>query len=192
MEIIKVNRLPRFVNIGEDPKRIPKNSAWMGHRQWKGCTEYGFTSAGQGIIYSGPLEKLVVGDYIAGFITGEGYVGIGKVLEESIPIKDFAFGNFKFNQLKIEQNIIDDIFVTKQTVEELPFIRKTLFRNANNNSKCEYVVSVEWLKSVERKNAYWQTNAGLYASRQTQCSLENQATTIQFIEEKFKVKFQVI
>jgi hypothetical protein len=192
MEIIKVKRLPRFVNIGENPRRIPKNSGWIGHRQWKGCIKYGFTSAGQGIIYSQPLEELKVGDYIAAFITGEGYVGVGKVINESIEIKNFLFNNLKLNQLKIEQKIIEDNFVTNQPVEELPYIRKTLFRNANNKQKSEYVIRVEWLKVVERPDAFWKKNFGLYASRRTQCSLENQPTTIEFIEDSFKVKFQLI
>lgn len=191
-EIIKVGRLPRFVNIGENPKRITKNSGWIGHRQWRGCIRYGFISAGQGLRYSQPLEELKVNDYIAAYITGEGYVGIGKVTKESTSIKNFYFDNFTLKDFKIEQDIIDDKSITTQQVEGLPDIRKTLFRNSSNPQKSEYAVKVEWIKVEERKNAFWRKNFGLFASRLTQCSLDGQPKTNKFLEDCFKIKFQII
>lgn len=191
-KIISVKRLPRFLNVGENPKHIPKDSGWIGHRQWKGCIRYGFISAGQGVRYSQPLQELKAGDYIAAYITGEGYVGIGEIKNVSIAIKNFEFDNLKFKDFKIEKTIVDNNSKTSQPVEELTDIRKTLFRNCLDQKKTEYAVKIDWVKVVDREHAFWRKNFGLFASRLTQCSLDNQPKTIDFIEECFKVKFQLV
>ena len=91
----------------------------------------------------------------------------------------------------IDQQIINDNRITDELVEELSCVRKTLFTNAFNQIKTEYAVKINWLKVVERDNAFWKPNCGLFASRLTQCSLEGQPTTIKFIETCFNIKFEI-
>ncbi len=191
IEVLKVKRPPRFVNVGEDPRTKPKNAGWIGHRQWRGCLKYNFISAGQGLCYSSPLENLEIGDYIAAYITGEGYVGIGIVTKKSIIIRDFRFGTLTLQDFNIDQRIIDGTLENNEYVTELDSIKKTLFRNAFSVEKSDYAVEVNWIKYVTRENAKWKKNADLFASRLTQCSLEKQPITIKFLEDSFNIRFQI-
>jgi len=161
---IQVPRSISFVNVGHftpSPKRV-------GRRRWNACIEYGFLSAGQGRKYSKPFEKLAIGDIIAAFITDEGYVGVGKVLNTAVPINNFLYNG--------------------KTLRGLPYINERLFDNSENENS-EYVIRVDWLKTVDIKNAFWKKNYGLFANQLTRCSLENQPTTIKFLEECFHVEF---
>jgi len=171
--VIACPRLPRFVNVGEDPPHPLPGTNWIGRRQWQACLEYGFLSAGQGQFYSNPLKKLLVGDMVAAYITGYGYVGLGKVLATAIPIRNFLFNG--------------------GSLKSMPYIRDSLFDNSQiGNPKSEYIVAIKWEKHVNKDNAKWETNAGLFASRLVQCSMENQADTIDFLEKEFEIKFSIV
>lgn len=165
---IETLRPIRFVNVGEDPPKPKPGSGWIGRRQWKSCITYSFLSAGQGTFYSKPLKSLQVGDIIAAYITGEGYVGIGKILKTAVPIKNFMHDG-KF-------------------LKELQNLKTSLFDNSDNE-KSEFVVKVQWIKTVQKEKAYWKKNSGLFASRLTQCTLEKQPKTLKFIEDCFRIKF---
>ena len=80
MADISLQKALRFVNVGEDPPAPPLGADWVGRRQWPACVEYGFISAGQGLRYNQPLLHLDIGDALAAFITGRGYVGVGTKL----------------------------------------------------------------------------------------------------------------
>lgn len=165
---IHIPRFISFVNVGEDPPNPPPGSGWIGRRQWSACIEHGFISAGQNPIYSKQLARLEKNDIIATFITGHGYVGIGRVLGTSVPIERF---------------IVNGI-----TLKGLSYVKDTLFENAENENS-EYLIRVEWIKTVERKNAYWIKNYGLFANPSIQSSLRKQTTTVKFLEESFQVRF---
>ena len=170
--VIQAPRIPRFVNVGEDPPYPKPGLGWIKRRQWKGCLEYGFLSAGQGQAYSRPFETLNKNDVIAAYIIGRGYVDIGRVLATSIPINKFLYND--------------------KTLVGLNYLQNSLFNNSNQgNIKSEYAVKIHWTVPKEKSDAQWEKNAGLFASRLTQCSLENQPKTIEFIEKTFKVKFHI-
>lgn len=176
----------RFVNVGEDPPTADP-VYWVGRRQWSACVAYNFVSAGQHPKYSRPLKKLIKGDIIAAFISGLGYVGIGIIEEEAVPITSFLFAGKTFADLTIDARFISGKLINNETVPQLPFLRKTLFRNAGNED-AEYVARVHWLKTVSRENAYWKRRSGLFANPSIQCSLRKQPRTIRFLEESFNVK----
>jgi hypothetical protein len=176
----------RFVNVGEDPPR-PK-LGWVSRRQWNACIEYNFISAGQALIYNQPLLHLQVDDVVAAFITGRGYVGIGIVEETAINIKDFHFNNKKLADLVIDKGYINGTLTDHTTVEGLPYLRKTLFCNADNQ-KTEYAVGIKWKKTVDKKDAFWRRNYGLFANPSIQSNLKDQSVTIQFLAESFGVTF---
>jgi hypothetical protein len=187
MEIQIIHNI-RFLNIGADPKR-PK-PLWVGRRQWTACVKYNFVSAGQNPIYSEPLDNLEVGDIIAAFSTGRGYVGIGRVKSKSIKIANFSFNGKVFNNgdFIIERDYITGKNVDNSTVEGLPYLRKSIFCNCNNKDT-EFAVKIEWLKTVDSANAYWATNFGLFANPSIQSNLKNQPITIRYLETGFGVDF---
>jgi len=191
MEIKITNGSIRFVNIGEDARNSKKDPKRLKERrQWKACLEYGFVSAGQGKVYSNALKQLKVGDIIAAFITKRGYVGIGKVISSAKPIRYFKFNGIQMVDLDIETGILMDIHSNQNYVKKLPYLKESIFENAENE-KTEWVVGIEWLKSVNHKNdAYWVPRNSLFASRSVQCSMANQHRTILYLEECFGVNFK--
>jgi uncharacterized protein len=177
----------RFVNVGEDPLR-PK-PGWVSRRQWNACIKYCFLSAGQALTYNQPLLNLQIDDIVAAFITGRGYVGIGVVENTAIDIKDFSFNGKKLKNLDIDKRYITGTLVDTETVDTLPYLRKTIFCNANNE-KTEYAVRIKWKETVFKEEAYWKKNAGLFANPSIQSNLKNQQKTIDFLQQKFGVNFK--
>ncbi len=188
MPYIQITHNIRFLNIGADPKR-PK-PLWVGRRQWAACVKYKFVSAGQNPIYSDPLANLEVGDIIAAFSTGRGYVGIGRVRDKAVKIASFSFNGNVFNNddFTIEQDYITGANVDNATVEGLPYLRKSIFCNCNNVNT-EFAVKIEWLKTVDSKDAYWRSNFGLFANPSIQANLKDQPITISYLEESFGMTF---
>ena len=60
------------------------------HRQWSDARRYGFVSGGQGEWYSRTLKTLSEGDRVFVCVPGEGYVGIGTVEGERVPVTEFS------------------------------------------------------------------------------------------------------
>ena len=89
---------------------------------------------------------------------------------------------------KIDEKIINGTSINNDTVEGLPYLRKSLFRNSNNE-KTEFAIGVEWIKTVNKINAYWKTGIGLFAKPHIQCNLKEQVVTIRFLENCFDIKF---
>ena len=104
-------------------------------------------------------------------------------------IKDFKFKDYTLKDLDIDIEIINGPeIVTYEEVKGLPLLRKSIFQNAYNNNT-EYAVQIEWIRTVPKSNGFWQVNRGLFASRSTQCTLENQLGTINFLQSVFDVVF---
>ena len=49
------------------------------HRLWEDSRKFGFLAAGHGKKYSDQLNRLSAGDIVAAYLSGRGYVGIGRV-----------------------------------------------------------------------------------------------------------------
>lgn len=175
----------KFVNIGEDPL-INTAPIWVGRRQWNACVEYNFISAGQHPTYSIQLFRLQIGDIIAAYLTGRGYVGIGQVCARPIKIRDFAFDGDCFADFDINPEIVNGNLITTETVPQRPFLRQTIFCNALNENT-EFAVRMEWLRTVSREEAKWQH--GLFAKQHIVCNLNNQIDTIDFLSNEFAIDF---
>ena len=67
-----------YVNVGEGDNRC-----------WEDCREFGYMSAGQGVKYSDPIRTLEIGDIIAAYLKGFGYVGIGRVTKNAVRVNYF-------------------------------------------------------------------------------------------------------
>lgn len=188
MEIIKVKKDIRFMNVGEAPPN--PTPQWTYSRQWNACIEYKFMSARQGLLYSRPLLKILKDDVISAYITGRGYVGVGTVnTNRAVKITDFEFNGKKyFRDFKIDEKILSGELRTDETVEGVQYLRKSLFRNCNNE-KTEFIIGVDWIKTIDKNEACWQTGVGLFAKPHIQCNLQNQPPTLKFLEKCFDVKF---
>lgn len=144
-----------FVNVGEH----------QGHLVWEDCIQYDCIGAGGGAKYRDALQKLSLGDAVYAYITGEGYVGYGRVIEEARPIKDFTVGSNSLLKNKIRTEGLE--------------------RDSNNLELSEYVVRMDWLKTYPRDRARWRSDLFFY--RGTLCRL-TEAETLKFLRAEFKTK----
>ncbi len=128
------------------------------HRTWADCQRYGFISGGQGKWYSQTLKLLFPGSRVFVNIPKTGYVGVGIVKEPAVPVKDFKV-------------IVDGREIP---ILNAPVDAPNMAENANDLDLCEYLVRVEWIKTVPRSQAYWEK--GLFAIQHTACRLTNRFT----------------
>jgi uncharacterized protein len=149
-----------YVNVGEGE-----------HRCWHDCRQFGLLSAGQDRKWSDPIRTLEIGDIVAAYLKGKGYVGIGRVSEKAVRVNDFMFEG---KSLK-EQNLK----VSK------------IFENSNNEMS-EFLVKIDWIKTVESSQAKWKANSGLFTIQLIKASLQNQFKTREFLEKEFDVNFKEI
>jgi len=144
-----------FVNIGEGP-----------HRNWDDNKRYGYTSAGQGIVYSRPLQHLNTGNKIFAYLKGKGYVGYGEITKEAVMIKDF----------------IDN--KDSKPLLELPLKQPNAKENSDNPELSEWVVGVKWYKTYQREEAKY--FKGIFAKQHIVCKLRHEAT-LEFLMKEFGI-----
>lgn len=137
-------------------------------RCWEDCKNFGFLAAGQGPKWSNPIRTLNPGDIVVAYLKSKGYVGIGRVLEKAKRALDFKF--------------------EKKSLKSQNLKQPNIFKNADTE-KSEYLLKVDWIKSVPANQAKWKQKSGLYASELIRASLEKQIETIKFLEKEFEVCF---
>ena len=64
-----------------------------------------------------------------------------------------------------------------------------VYTNADNENS-EFLVKVDWIKSVDRNNAKWKSKSKIFSTQLIKASLENQQKTIKFLEKEFDLKFK--
>lgn len=144
-----------YVSLGEEG----------GHRNWDDCMKYGFVSGGQGRWYSKSLSQLKPDSRIFVNVPGTGYVGVGIVTEAVKPIRDFSI-------------TVDGNSVPLLELKDLKC--KNMGDHSDDPEQCEYVVRVEWLKTLKREDAIWKK--GMFANQNTACKLRNQFTLDTLVE----------
>ena len=140
------------------------------HRNWDDCRRLGFLSAGQGAQWRDQILDLAEGDVVVPYLKGKGYVGVGKVLARAVPYLDFRH----------EGRLLQDFSLAAPHMPE----------NSEDLANSEYVLRVEWVASVPREEAKWQSNAGLFTTPLVRASLDRQPATVAFVERSFGVKLQ--
>lgn len=128
------------------------------HRDWEDARKYGFVSAGHGEWYSRTLKQLFIGARVFVYIPHEGYVGVGTVLDTVKPIKDFFV----------------EVDGVERPILECALVTSNMGKDSDDLALSEYMVKVEWIKTVPRKDAY--KEVGLFANQNTVCKLRNQFT----------------
>ena len=128
------------------------------HRAWEDARRYGFVSAGQGKWYSNTLSLLFPGARVFVCIPKVGYVGVGTVKGHSIAVSEF--------EVDIEgQNI---------PILRAPLNAPRMSHHAEDPELSEYLVAVEWIKTLPAENAIWEK--GMFANQNSACKLRNRFT----------------
>jgi hypothetical protein len=123
----------------------------FGGRNWEDARKYGYIGGGGGSWYSHSLNMLSPGDRVWVKIPHVGYVGVGRVLEASLPIKDFLIKTSNGEKPALE--IIQE--------------RERFREFANDPEKSEYLVRVEWLDTVPESKAV--NEVGFFGNQNTVC-----------------------
>ena len=138
------------------------------HRNWDDYVKYGFISAGQGPQWRDAMLGFNPGDVFAARLSGRGYVGVG--------------------QIKTRAKMIRDVRINGKPLLSLPLACGNMSDNCDDAELSEYVCLVEWLKTVPRADAKWQTGTDLYAPRgHVRSCLDGQPKTRAFIESHFGI-----
>ncbi len=121
------------------------------NRSWEDARLYGFISAGGGTWYTQTLKLLSPGDRVWVKIPKTGYVGVGRVLEEVVPFKDFMVSTSN-GQAPARQ-------VLKFAAQYAA--------TADDPENGEYFVRVKWLDTVDEDHAV--NEIGFFGNQNTVC-----------------------
>jgi len=133
-------------------------------RSWVDLRKYGFVGACGGDVYTKELDQLNKGDKIFAYQKGKGYVGHGIVTRSKVLASEFQTENGPLFEQSLEQ--------------------PNLKQNANDISKAEFVVGVDWQTTYELESA--KTFSGVFANPHIVCKLRDQKT-LDFLWEEFNI-----
>ncbi len=137
-----------------------------GRRTWDDMVRYGFICAGGGPWYSNTLRQLEPGHRVFACIPKAGYVGVGIVRESVQPISTFTVS-------------VDG---RRVPILEAPVRAEHMGKDLEDPALREYVVRVEWIKTVPREQAVWEK--GMYANQNSVTRLRS-SFTLQRVTEAF-------
>jgi hypothetical protein len=141
------------------------NAGLGDERSWKDMRNFGFIGACGGDFYTKRLGQLSLGDKVFAFQKGQGYIGYGIVVSEKVIASQF-------------QTTTGPLF--DQTLDQ-PGLKK----NASDPLLAEYVVGIDWQKTIEPHEAKW--FKGAFANQNIVCKLRDQAT-VDFLMNEFGLK----
>jgi hypothetical protein len=139
-------------------------------RSWQDAQKYGFISGGGGAWYSRTLDLLRPGDRAWVKIPRTGYVGVCRVIDPAVSVSEFRVQSDGAERLAME------------VLRDADRFRKY----ADDPEKSERFVRVEWLDSVDEKDAF--DEVGLFGNQNTVCRPETPKWrhTVERLKEKFK------
>jgi hypothetical protein len=111
-----------------------------------------------------------VGDIIAAYLPKYGYLGVGKIIKEALPVQQ--------------------VYINDLPLLFLPLKCKDMAVNSDSEEKSEYVALVDWYRILDRKDAKFKTKAGIYTPQKVKASLDNQPITVEFLDSEFKIKLK--
>lgn len=139
-------------------------------RCWEDYKDFGFISAGQGKRWKDAMLGFQPGDVVAAYLKGHGFVGIGQILSRARPVRD--------------------VTVDGAPLLSRPLMRPELSSNVDSDEYCEYVATTKWHRAVDRTEAKWLSNSGLYTTTHVRASLDSQPLTVQFLEQEFDINLR--
>lgn len=139
-------------------------------RDWEDARKYEFVSGGGARWFSQTLSQLFPGARVFVNVPSHGYVGVGKVLATMVPMKDFL--------VKVGGKEVP--------ITEAPLKSANLGKGDQGDpDKAEYMVRVEWQKTVPLENAY--REKGMYGNQNTVTKLRNKFT-LERLVKRFEVE----
>lgn len=131
-----------------------------GLHRWEAGRIYGFVGAGGGTWYTKPLRNLTPGKRVFAYVGGAGYVGVGEVTGEIVPL----------GALEVERD------GAKIRVADQPEISQNMRERTKSDDEnvTEYAVPVRWL--AQRPVSEAVSERGLFASQVTVCKLRDDRT----------------
>lgn len=136
-------------------------------RSWSDYKKYGFISAGGGSQWRDQMLSFEQGDVVAAYLKGAGFVGIGRITAAAKPIRE--------------------IMLNGKAMLSYPLEQPGMATNADDDELSEFVALVDWLVSVDAKDAKWMAKSSLYTTPLIKASLNNQPITISFLEKSFNL-----
>jgi hypothetical protein len=133
-------------------------------RNWEDAVKYGFVSAGGGEWYIRTLKRLKPGGRIFVHIPSVGYVGVGWVQEEAVPLSEFT----------VTEN------GAARPILELPLSAPRADLHIGEPDKEEHLVRVDWIRTLPREEAVWEK--GFFANQNTVTKLRNRFTLDKLVE----------
>jgi hypothetical protein len=121
-----------------------------GDRDWDEAVNFGFVSAGGGAWYSRTLSMLNPGDRIWVNVPGQGYVGVGRILGQSI----------RANEFQVEIDGVQQPFLG---VAQANYHQQYV----DDEEKSEYFVPVEWLSTKPLNEAV--SEVGFFGNQNSVC-----------------------
>ncbi len=121
-----------------------------GDRDWNEAVKYGFISAGGGTWYTRTLSMLTPGDRVWVNVPGQGYVGVGTVLGQSV----------RANQFQVEVDGVQQPFLD---VAQANYHQQYV----DDEEKSEYFVPVEWLSTKPLNQAV--SEIGFFGNQNSVC-----------------------
>lgn len=146
-----------FFNCGDDGKEI---------RKWEEFRKHGFITAGGGKVYSDAIRGFEIGDIACVYLSKHGYVGVGRILTKAVAFHDFKINNKSLREMGL---------MAGYDCVDRP------------KDKVEYLCEIEWVKAVDRKNAFFEKRSGLFTPISVKASMEEQKETISKISANFKI-----
>ena len=137
------------------------------HRNWDDFVKYGFISNGQDQKYRDAMKSFNEGDVIAAYLSGHGYIGIGRIKQTAKPIRE--------------------IMINSTPLLNCELCAENMGNYKESDEKCEYVALVDWIKTTSRQDAKFKSKSELFSQPITRCSLDGQPKTIEFLNAEFGV-----
>lgn len=116
-----------FMNTGEGSQQS---------RSWEDCKRYGFMVAAGAGPYLNAIRRLRVGDKVFAYLSRHGYVGLGEVTAEAVPLKQFV-----------------------PIGHTAPLFDLPLQAKVNPEDAGDWCVGVRWLIALERGEGILRTRA---------------------------------
>jgi len=142
------------------------------HMVWDEAVKYGFFSAEGGPWYTRTLGLLQPGARLWVNVPATGYVGVGEVLEEAVPVDNFLVTDETGRQVRLV---------------DLPVKAADMPREAVDPDKASYLVRMNWLKTVPLIHAV--KEKGFFGNQNTVA--KPRAPKWDFTVERLKQRFGI-
>lgn len=140
------------------------------NRNWDDYKQFGFISGGGGDRWRNAMLSFNKGDVVAAYLRGKGFVGIGQLTSKAKPIKQVS--------------------INGTPLLNYDLVCKNMGNNSDKPELCEYVATVNWIKTVNRDDAKMKRKSGIYTTTHIRASLDGQPNTIAFLQKEFDVNIE--